>query len=192
MKRAATILAVTAAGALTASASARADEISTADRILNAIYADLGMSAKAADVPQGKQGFFVGVHSGLGAESGLAPEAAGLLSVPLDSQDDGADSITANGYYVYTTDWSLGTYVGGGFGKFNLSEDPLANAALPRGNFAYQGMAGVTYSFTPSMALGLEYRYSESVNNAYLTQSTLPQNEEENQSVTLRFDFLLN
>lgn len=191
MKRAATILAVTAAGALTASASARADETSLADRILNAVYADLGLSAKAADAPQGKQGFFVGLHSGLGAESGLAPEAAGL-SVPLDTVDEGAESITANGYYVYTTDWSLGTYVGGGFGKFNLGEDPLANAALPRGNFAYQGMAGVTYSFTPSMALGLEYRYSEAVNNAYLTQSTLPQNEEENQSVTLRFDFLLN
>ncbi len=191
MKRAVTILAMTAAGALTASASAHADELSLADRILNTVYADLGMSAKAADVPQGKQGFFVGVHSGLGAESGLAPEAAGL-SVPLESQDEGAQSITANGYYVYTTDWALGTYVGGGFGKFNLGEDPLANAALPRGNFAYQGMAGVTYSFTPSMALGLEYRYSEAVNNAYLTQSTLPQNEEENQSVTLRFDFLLN
>ena len=186
MKRA-IIIAATAVGALTASVPARADETSLADRILNAVYADLGMSAKAADAPQGKQGFFVGLHSGLGAESGLAPDAAGL-AIPLEAETDGADSITANGYYVFTTDWSLGTYVGGGFGKFNLGEDPLANAALPRGNFAYQGMAGLTYSLTPSMALGLEYRYTETVNNAYLTQSTLPQNDEENQSVTLRFE----
>jgi opacity protein-like surface antigen len=192
MKRATIILAATAVGALTASAPARADDSSLADRILNAVYGDLGITAKADDAPQGKQGFFVGLHSGLGAESGLAPDAAGL-AIPLEPDvDNGADSVTANGYYVFTTDFSLGTYVGGGFGKFNLASDPLANAALPRGNFAYQGMAGLTYSLTPSMALGLEYRYSETVNNAYLTQSTLPPSDEEKQSVTLRFDFLLN
>jgi len=193
MKRTAAMLAIAVAGALTASASARADEMSTADRIINSIYADLGMSAKAGETPNQKSGFFVGVHSGLGIESGLAPAAAGL-SVPLnfDDFDRNVQSITANGYYVFTTDWSIGTYVGGGFGKFNLGEDPLANAALPRGNYAYQGMAGLTYSFTPSMVLGLEYRYSEPVTNAYFTQSTLPKNEQEDQSVTLRFDFLLN
>jgi len=190
MKRAATFLAVAAVGALTASAPARADELSMAERILSAVYSDLGISAKADDTVNSKNGFFVGVHSGLGAESGLAPVAAGL-SIPLNSGLE-FDSIAANGYYVFTTDWSLGTYVGGGFGKFNLAEDPLLNASLPRGNFGYQGMAGLTYSFTPSMVLGLEYRYSEPVNNAYLSQSTLPQNDEENQSVTLRFDFLLN
>jgi opacity protein-like surface antigen len=192
MKRAATFLAIAAAGAFSASAPARADELSMAERILNAVYSDLGLSAKAADdtVASSKNGFFVGVHSGLGAESGLAPVAAGL-SIPLNS-DLEVDSIAANGYYVFNTDWSLGTYVGGGFGKFNLAEDPLLNSSLPRGNYGYQGMAGLTYSFTPSMVLGLEYRYSEPVNNAYFSQSTLPQNDEENQSVTLRFDFLLN
>ena len=53
-------------------------------------------------------------------------------------------------------------------------------------------MAGLTYAFTPSMVLGLEYRYSEPMNNPYFAPSTLPRNEEEDQSVTLRFDFLLN
>ncbi len=51
------------------------------------------------------------------------PATAGL-SIPLNTELD-VDSIAANGYYVFTTDWSLGTYVGGGFGKFNLGEDPL-------------------------------------------------------------------
>jgi opacity protein-like surface antigen len=188
MKRAMTIIAVTA-GALAASVPARADETSTAERIMNAVYSDFGFSAKAADEPQKRDGFFVGIHQGLGAESGLSPIAAGL-SIPLDMGAP-ADSITANGYYVFTTDWSLGSYVGGGFGKFNLTEDPLSDSVMPAGNFAYQGVAGLTWSFTPSMALGLEYRYTEAVDATFLQQSTIPQ-EEENQSVTLRFDFLLN
>lgn len=190
VKRTTTIMAMTAAGALLASSSAHAAEMSMAERILNAVYADLGISSENAESPQSKNGFFVGVHSGFGGNSGLIPATAGL-SIPLNSELE-AESIAANGYYVFTTDWSLGTYVGGGFGKFNLGEDPLLNSALPRGNFGYQGMAGLTYSFTPSMVLGLEYRYSEPVNNPYFTQNTLPRNEEEDQSVTLRFDFLLN
>jgi hypothetical protein len=188
MKRALIFLAVTAAGAL-ATVPAHADEMSTADRIINSIYADLGMSAKADEPKESKSGFFVGLHQGLGAESGLAPAAAGL-SIPLNMEEK-ATSITANGYYVFTTDWSLGTYVGGGFGKFDLIEDPLSEASLPKGHFAYQGVAGLTYSLTPSMALGIEYRYSEAVNANFLQQTTIPE-QEEDQSVTLRFDFLLN
>jgi opacity protein-like surface antigen len=188
MKRAMTILAVAAAGAFTESTPALADE-SAADRIIASVYADLGMTAKANE-PQKRGGFFVGLHSGLGADTGIAPIAAGL-QVPL--LDDGAESITANGYYVYSPGWSLDTYVGGGFGKTNLGDEPLLlNEAFPRGTFAYQGMAGVTYSFTPSMTLGIEYRYSEQLNNPLLQQNTLPRDDERDQSVTLRFDFLLN
>lgn len=190
MTRAVTILAVTAAGALVASTPARADEVSLADRILSAVYADLGMSALADDEPVAERnGFFVGVHSGLGSESGVSPLAAGL-SVPLNMDD--VESITANAYYAYTTDWSLGVYGGAGFGKYNLTQDPLLREGLPKGNFAYQGIAGLTYSLSPSMALGVEYRYLEQVNDPFLTQSTLPSDQEKDQSVTLRFDFLLN
>jgi opacity protein-like surface antigen len=188
MKRILAIAAMTTAGAL-ATGPAFAADVTTADRIMNAVYADLGLSAQEEEMKQSRNGFFVGLHTGLGTESGLSPIAAGL-SIPLDVGVS-AESITANGYYVYTTDWSLGTYVGGGFGKFNLGMDPLMNPGASQGNFAYQTMAGVTYSFTPSMALGLEYRYTEAVQSPYLAQSTLPE-EEENQSVTLRFDFLLN
>ena len=189
MKRALTILAATAAATYAVSMPARTAEEVSASRILDSIYASLGMEDDAAEVEVSRNGFFVGIHSGLGAESGLAPIAAGM-SIPL-SMDERAESITANGYYVYTTNWSLGTYVGGGFGKFNLSDDPLLNPALPRGNLAVQGMAGLTYSFTPSMVLGLEYRFSESVQNNNFSSSTLPEGEQD-QSVTLRFDFLLN
>jgi opacity protein-like surface antigen len=188
MLRATTIMAVATAGALVATVPARADA-SIADRIVNSIYAEVGLSAQAAEPEKKRDGFFVGIHQGLGAESGVAPMAAGI-SIPLDMSEP-VDSITANGYYVFTTDWSLGTYVGGGFGKFNLTEDPISESMLPNGNFAYQGIAGLTWSFTPSMALGLEYRYSEAVDANFLQQTTLPE-QEENQSVTLRFDFLLN
>lgn len=189
MKRAMTLLVATAAGAILASAPVRAADVSSADRIISSIYADLGMAAKADAQQDTRSGFFVGLHTGLGADTGIAPLAAGL-SIPL--LDEGAESITANAYYAYTTSWSLGTYVGGGVGKFNMLDDPLLNESLPRGTFAYQGMAGVTYSFTPSMTLGLEYRYSEQLNNPLLQQSTLPRDEDQDQSVTLRFDFLLN
>jgi opacity protein-like surface antigen len=190
MKRAMTILAVAAAGAFTASAPAQAADESTADRIVSSIYADLGMNAKADEPQQQRGGFFVGLHAGLGADTGIAPIAAGL-SIPL--LDEGAESITANGYYVYSPGWSLDTYVGGGFGKMNLGDQPLLmNEAMPRGTFAYQGMAGVTYSFTRSMTLGIEYRYSEQLNNPLFQQNALPRDDERDQSVTLRFDFLLN
>jgi hypothetical protein len=189
MKRAVTILAVAAAGAFSASVPAHAGDVSTADRIVNAVYADLGMTARA-DEPQKKGGFFVGLHSGLGADTGIAPAAAGL-SVPL--LDQGAESITANGYYVFSPGWSLDTYVGGGFGKMNLGDQPLLLSQGPAGTYAYQGMAGLSFALSPSMTLGLEYRYSEQFNNPLFTQSTsLPRDDERDQSVTLRFDFLLN
>jgi opacity protein-like surface antigen len=190
MKRALIILAATAVGTLMASAPAiAADEVS-ASRILDSIYSSLGMDEAASDIEISKNGFFVGIHSGFGAESGLAPAAAGL-SIPLN-MDVSPESITANGYYVFNTEFSLGTYVGGGFGRFNLGDDLLLNQAMPRGNFAVQGMAGLTYSFTPGMVLGLEYRYSEAVQGNNLAQTTLPTAGEQDQSVTLRFDFLLN
>lgn len=189
MKRAATILAATAVGTFLVSAPAIAAEEVSASRILDSIYSSLGMEETATDVETSKNGFFVGIHSGLGADSGIAPAAAGL-AIPLN-MDVNPDSITANGYYVFNTDFALGTYVGGGFGRFNLGDDLLLNQSLPRGNFAVQGMAGLTFAFTPGMVLGLEYRYSESVQSNGLAQSAMPAGEQD-QSVTVRFDFLLN
>jgi opacity protein-like surface antigen len=190
MKRAATILAAATAGALLASVPARAADEVSASRIIDSIYASLGMEDEVAELETSRNGFFVGVHSGYGADSGLSPIVAGLAT-PLSLDTSYQDTIAANGYYVYTTDFSLGTYVGGGFGRFNLSDDPLLNPALPRGNYGVQGMAGLTFAFSPSMVLGLEYRYSETVQNNQFSTTTAPEGTQD-QTVTLRFDFLLN
>jgi opacity protein-like surface antigen len=117
------------------------------------------------------------------------PVASGLSS-PLLFDRGVEDSITANGYYVYQTNFSLGTYVGGGFGRFNLVDNALLNPSAPRGNYGVQGMAGLTFAFSPSMVLGLEYRYSETLPSS-AAATTTPDGEQD-ESVTLRFDFLLN
>jgi opacity protein-like surface antigen len=52
-------------------------------------------------------------------------------------------------------------------------------------------MAGLTFAFSPSMVLGLEYRYSETVQNNQFSTTTAPEGSQD-QTVTLRFDFLLN
>jgi opacity protein-like surface antigen len=41
------------------------------------------------------------------------------------------------------------------------------------------------------MTLGLEYKYTDQFNNPLFTQTT-PRDDARDQSVTLRFDFLLN
>ena len=120
------------------------------------------------------------------ADSGVGPAVAGLR-VPLSSRNAG--SVMANGYYAYVTDWDLGSYVGGGFGQLNLGIDEYSKAGLRR-DYAYQGMAGLTYSFTPAMALGLEYRYAATV-DPLIGAQPLP-NAADAQSLTLRFDFVLN
>lgn len=134
-----------------------------------------------------KRGFFVGLQSGLISDSGLAPVVAGYQGQMIE---DGRWSVTASGYYMYQTDWSIGTYLGGGLGAFNLPMDGgLGLSPSPSSlDFGYQGMAGVTYQFSPTMTLGVEYRYLGQVDqwNARTTDTTL---KDESQSVSLRFDY---
>lgn len=187
MKRASIILAAAAAGAMFASAPARAAGEMMEVHVLDSVYETLGLT-KDGDLEDSRNGFFIGVHRGLGLDSGLSPVASGLTS-SLSFDYTSTASIAANGYYVYQTNFSVGTYVGGGFGRFRLFDDPLMNPALPRGNLAVQGIAGLTFAFSDSMALGLEYRYAENVPEKLAT--TTP-DAAADQSVTLRFDFLLN
>ena len=133
-----------------------------------------------------KSGFFVGLHSGLISDSGLVPVVAGN-SITVD--DSARRSLTANGYYMYTTDWSFGTYVGGGLGAFNLPSDYVAGLSSGSLDLGYQGMAGVTYQFSPSMTLGLEYRYLGSVDPWSQRSFDVTPAKDESQSVSLRFDF---
>ena len=69
MKRAMTIITAATVGTLLVSAPAFAADEVNASRILDSIYASLGMDEAPADVETSKNGFFVGIHSGLGAES---------------------------------------------------------------------------------------------------------------------------
>lgn len=132
-----------------------------------------------------KRGFFVGLQSGLISDSGLAPVVAGYQGQMID---DGRWSVTASGYYMYQTEWALGTYLGGGFGAFNLPMDPVTGLTPSSYDFGYQGMAGVTYQFSPTMTLGVEYRYLGQVDqwNVPPVDAAL---KDESQSVSLRFDY---
>ena len=176
------VMTVAAVGAFSAPA------IACADQVAHKSFLDVAMgwavpAAMADELPtKSKQGFFVGVQSGL-IDSGVGPAVAGIS---LNNHSSG--TVMANGYYAYVTDWDLGTYVGGGFGQLNLGLDEYSKAGLSR-DYGYQGMAGLTYSFTPAIALGLEYRYAGTVDP--LIGATLP-NDVEGQSLTLRFDFVLN
>jgi hypothetical protein len=177
------VMTVVAAGALLAPAVACADQAPRT--FLDVAIGWAIPAAQAQEVQDPRQGFFVGVQSGL-IDSGVAPAVAGI-SMPLNTRNAGA--VMANGYYAYVTDWDIGTYVGGGFGQLNLGIDEFSKAGASR-DYAYQGMAGLTYSFTPAMALGLEYRYAATI-DPLLGAQPLP-NEADAQSLTLRFDFVLN
>lgn len=177
------LMTVAAVGAFLAPATACAAE--TSETFLDVAMGWVMPAARADEVEQSKDGFFVGVQSGLIADSGVGPAVAGIA---LNNQTTGG-SVMANGYYALVTDWDIGTYVGGGFGQLNLGIDEYSKAGLRR-DYAYQGMAGLTYSFTPAMALGLEYRYAGTI-DPLMGAQPLP-NEVDRQTLTLRFDFVLN
>jgi opacity protein-like surface antigen len=142
------------------------------------------MARANTDEEASKSGFFVGLQSGLISDSGLAPQVAGYQGA---LNTEGRYSVTASGYYLLQTDWSINTYVGGGLGAFNLSSDPaLATSSL---DFGYQGIAGVTYQFSPRMTLGLEYRYLGSVDPWSRDSFDASTIHDESQSVSLRFDY---
>jgi hypothetical protein len=176
------VMTVAAVGAFLAPAVACAEP--AAPKTFMDVALGWAMPAAKADETRSKQGFFVGVQSGLIADSGVGPAVAGIS---LANRNSG--SVMANGYYAYVTNWDFGTYVGGGFGELNLGIDEYSKAGASR-DYAYQGMAGLTYSFTPAMALGLEYRYAAAV-DPLMGAQPLPADADA-QSLTLRFDFVLN
>jgi hypothetical protein len=155
-----------------------------ASALLSGVLPVLAQGPAAAE-PALKRGFFMGLQSGLISDSGLAPVVAGYQGA---LGEEGRWSVTASGYYMYQTDWSIGTYLGGGLGAFNLPMDnglALSSSSL---DFGYQGMAGVTYQFSPTMTLGLEYRYLAPAD--HWAQRTIDSTtKDESQSVSLRFDY---
>ena len=70
--------------------------------------------------------------------------------------------IMANGYYDFEFGSRFVPYVGAGVGValMNLQgRDALGKFSDFNTRFAYQGIAGVSYNFSPNLAANLEYRY---------------------------------
>jgi outer membrane protein OmpA-like peptidoglycan-associated protein len=70
--------------------------------------------------------------------------------------------IMANGYYDFDFGSPFVPYIGAGVGVAMLDSELKGNGAKFNDfntQFAYQGIAGVSYNFEPNIAFNLEYRY---------------------------------
>ena len=70
--------------------------------------------------------------------------------------------IMANGYYDFDFGSAFVPYIGAGVGVAMLNSELKANGNKFNDfntQFAYQGIAGVSYNFEPNIAFNLEYRY---------------------------------
>jgi opacity protein-like surface antigen len=76
-----------------------------------------------------------------------------------------ATAFMLNGYHDFLLGSSFVPYVGAGIGFANVKFKDFGVTAIPdvldddQNVFAYQAMAGVRYSLTQALALGIEYRY---------------------------------
>ena len=70
--------------------------------------------------------------------------------------------IMANGYYDFEFGSPIVPYIGAGVGVALIQQEWKANGGKFSDfntQFAYQGIAGVSYNFSPNLAANLEYRY---------------------------------
>jgi len=110
-------------------------------------------------------GYNVGANGGYAFGNGLRLE----LEVPYrenDSQQGQFNSIGILGNVLYdflpTRQWS--PYLGVGIGGVNIGESGRVARGIGLGNnsdfqFAYQGIAGIKYAFSPNWSASLDYRY---------------------------------
>jgi len=77
-----------------------------------------------------------------------------------------AVGLMVNGYYDFLTNSPWTPYLGAGVGAGHVAATDVGIPALSGmrfsgsdWQFAYQGIAGVRYSFTPNLSLSLDYRY---------------------------------
>ncbi|HTT76247.1 MAG TPA: outer membrane beta-barrel protein [Candidatus Binataceae bacterium] len=85
----------------------------------------------------------------------------------LTGGDAHSYSIMTNGYYGWHNSTPFTPYIGGGVGESTVVLNNLRPAfGTGTGNyggddavFAYQGIAGVSYAFSPRLSLAAEYRY---------------------------------
>jgi outer membrane protein OmpA-like peptidoglycan-associated protein len=90
---------------------------------------------------------------------------------PLGSRSAGGSigggAVMANAYYDFTTASKLTPYLGVGIGGLDLSAKRITAAGVgvldnDQTKFAYQGIAGVSYDVSDTMAVKADYRYIRS------------------------------
>jgi len=90
--------------------------------------------------------------------------SSGGVGLTSPSGDASALSFMANGIYSFFPQSRFTPYLGAGIGVARLSLNSVAGSGATivdsdDTRFAYQGIAGVSYALTPSVSLGLDYRY---------------------------------
>jgi OOP family OmpA-OmpF porin len=77
--------------------------------------------------------------------------------------DENSWAVTANAYYHLHTGTPFAPYIGAGIGvaQLTIHAEPEGAADFKDSDtqFAYQGIAGVSYALAKQLSLGLEYRY---------------------------------
>lgn len=99
------------------------------------------------------------------SENEIDGASAGGVSLAGVSGETNASYFMINAYWdVPTTWWRFQPYLGGGIGMADVEVDGFnaGGVAVLNDNetvFAYQGIAGLAYHFTPEVAGMVEYRY---------------------------------
>jgi opacity protein-like surface antigen len=109
--------------------------------------------------------------NGLALESEFAYRRNGLKKDVFFGESTKLDgtlssyTLLLNGYYFLRNESSFTPYIGGGVGVSLLDLDAQREGEATfhgydtDSQFAYQGIAGVQYEFTPHWSLGVEYRF---------------------------------
>jgi outer membrane protein OmpA-like peptidoglycan-associated protein len=117
----------------------------------------------------------VGLGNGFRVEGEIAYRESGVKNANTGSAsgDVNALSFMGNGLYDFNLGWPVTPYIGGGIGMARVNGDKLT---VPGSTvtindtdteFAYQGIAGVSYALTQQLKLGVEYRYFATTNPHY-------------------------
>ncbi|ABS78368.1 porin family protein [Coxiella burnetii] len=139
----------------------------------------------AVDTPFLNSGPYVGLHGGValpsesdlnagpvvGAQVGYRMgnvRIEGALSYYSNSLEANSDAklrmttLMANGYYDFNFNAPLVPFVGVGVGwvhAWRTNNGVLLNRGTDNNEFAYQGIAGVSFRVSPRVTLGVDYRY---------------------------------
>jgi OOP family OmpA-OmpF porin len=88
--------------------------------------------------------------------------------------------LMVNGYYDFLNSSAWTPYIGGGVGAGHVAATQIGipslssfTASANDWQFAYQGIAGVRYSFTPNVSFSLDYRYFSTLDPKFTVNSPI-------------------